>query len=49
MTMPAIAPPERPLELDELEEGVDVLEARKTVVVEAGPVDVNMTLDDDVY
>ena len=47
MTIPAMAPPERPPELDEAEVGVDVAEARKTVVVGAAVVDVDVILDDD--
>jgi hypothetical protein len=46
MTMPAMAPPERLL-LDAAADGVDVEEARKTVVVGAGLVDVCM-LEEEV-
>lgn len=47
MTIPAIAPPDRPLEDGEAAaaEAVAVLEARKTVVVGAG---VDIAIDEDV-
>jgi hypothetical protein len=52
MTIPAIAPPERPLDDDEeaaaaAAEEVEVLEARKTVVVGPGVVDADIVLDEE--